>query len=199
MRVSSPSLNALVLKRQNFRWLCERVNALRNSDFIGLAGMETIDLTGDDESMHAPLAKRARMCVDSDVELVERPSLSRTTSKESTEERPLRRDEDILITRHTGQVRATSDGLQGFACQSELRTKQHSQLETLYCLRSFHNLSPQVWNRHLPHVRTQCGLHPFRPGKLLQNAEHCDQCYCYICDVAANSCPAWGTGGLLLP
>ncbi len=58
--------------------------------------------------------------------------------------------------------------------------------------------SVQVWNRHLPHIRTQCGLHPFKAEGSLQNSQYCSQCYCYICDAAASSCKAWGTGKPLI-
>ena len=60
------------------------------------------------------------------------------------------------------------------------------------------NLNPgapsQVWNEHLPHVRAQCGVHPFQASQTPQNAPHCSNCYCYICDIPAISCTSWGTG-----
>ena len=52
----------------------------------------------------------------------------------------------------------------------------------------------QVWNKHLPHSRAQCGVYPFTAGRSYWNAPYCSQCFCYICDVPASTCRSWGTG-----
>ena len=39
-----------------------------------------------------------------------------------------------------------------------------------------------------PHTREHCVNHPFIKGK---EKDFCENCYCYVCDVAASSCPCW--------
>jgi ribosomal protein L37AE/L43A len=55
----------------------------------------------------------------------------------------------------------------------------------------------------LPHMRQHCTDHLFCIGhgkvlpqfvtRLQQNTAHCNLCYCYVCDVLADQCPAWAT------
>ncbi|XP_078614014.1 uncharacterized protein LOC144883392 [Branchiostoma floridae x Branchiostoma japonicum] len=48
-----------------------------------------------------------------------------------------------------------------------------------------------------PHPRDACLYHPFsftydkHRGPYRQNAEHCDKCYCYVCDKPAKECRVW--------
>jgi hypothetical protein len=39
-----------------------------------------------------------------------------------------------------------------------------------------------------PHARFNCVLKPFQPAK---EADHCPNCYCYVCDAVASACPCW--------
>ena len=50
----------------------------------------------------------------------------------------------------------------------------------------------------MPHPREACTRHPFhRPSAMstfhftATNRLHCDQCYCYVCEVRAKECPSW--------
>ena len=71
------------------------------------AGMEPIDLTLDDDVEIFRQAKRARRNDgdDSDVEVVDEPLLAPVSASQAAEEPQLDQDGDILITKHTGQVR----------------------------------------------------------------------------------------------
>mmetsp|Transcript_30973 Transcript_30973/g.79525 ORF Transcript_30973/g.79525 Transcript_30973/m.79525 type:complete len:309 (+) Transcript_30973:27-953(+) len=51
-----------------------------------------------------------------------------------------------------------------------------------------------VWNVTLPHLRSQCGEHPFRTICSTENAKCCELCFCFICDTKAAECHEWGTG-----
>lgn len=151
--------------------------------------MEAIDLTQDDDEVYIRPAKRARPSSDSDVEVVEEPGISQATSEGAAKEDQLGDDEDLVVTRQKGQVRESRIGLRPLHHPGTVQNCMPiSQAETIWCLKTTHRPSTQVWNQHLPHVRTQCGVHPYQSGKALQNAQHCIQCYCYICDVAATSC-----------
>ena len=70
------------------------------------AGMEPIDLTLDDDVEMYRRPKRARRNDgdDSDVEVVDEPVLAPVSASQAAEEPQLDQDEDILITKHTGQV-----------------------------------------------------------------------------------------------
>ena len=72
---------------------------------VASACMEAIYLTHDDDELYIPSTKRARICDDSDVELVEVPGTSQGTSEEASEERQLGDGEDFVVTKQTGQVR----------------------------------------------------------------------------------------------
>ncbi|KAK9980590.1 hypothetical protein ABG768_000183 [Culter alburnus] len=53
----------------------------------------------------------------------------------------------------------------------------------------------------LPHARYDCTLAFCRAekdisGPLQNNAKHCDQCFCYICDKLASTCESWTTPGV---
>jgi hypothetical protein len=65
-----------------------------------------------------------------------------------------------------------------------------------------------VWQnaaRDLPHQRARCVVHQFIKVALDKstssnaqypnpsNAAHCDNCYCYVCDLPAKECKAWRT------
>lgn len=71
------------------------------------AGMEPIDLTLDDDVEIFRQPKRARRndSDDSDVEVVDEPLLAPVSASQAAEEPQLVQDEEILITKHTGQVR----------------------------------------------------------------------------------------------
>ena len=55
----------------------------------------------------------------------------------------------------------------------------------------------------LPHLRCHCTVHPHRPASTNtgntrppqqvedDNGKHCDQCYCYVCDILAKDCTKW--------
>lgn len=48
---------------------------------------------------------------------------------------------------------------------------------------------------HFPHAREQCTQFPFHDATsqttMKKNQLHCDQCYCYICDIPAAQCTMW--------
>ncbi|XP_051745878.1 uncharacterized protein zgc:112980 isoform X3 [Ctenopharyngodon idella] len=53
----------------------------------------------------------------------------------------------------------------------------------------------------LPHARYDCTLAFWRAeqdvsGPLQNNAKHCDQCFCYICDKLASTCEFWTIPGI---
>ncbi len=69
------------------------------------AGMEAIDLTHCDDGISITPSKRARLCDDSDVELVEEASSSQGASEETPDERQLGDGEELVVIRQKGQVR----------------------------------------------------------------------------------------------
>eukprot|EP00891_Asterochloris_glomerata_P009589 jgi/Astpho2/9589/Aster-x1590 len=57
----------------------------------------------------------------------------------------------------------------------------------------------QAWDRDLPHMRNQCGVHRnFSRTRGTGNAAYCAKCYCFICDAEASLCKEWGTGAKML-
>ncbi|XP_070683801.1 uncharacterized protein [Pempheris klunzingeri] len=54
----------------------------------------------------------------------------------------------------------------------------------------------------LPHARYDCPIHPFTAtdceigAPVANNQLMCDQCFCYICDKLASSCPMWCHSGM---
>ena len=44
----------------------------------------------------------------------------------------------------------------------------------------------------LPHARGDCPKHKFQIGSHGVCANHCAQCYCYVCDAPAGDCKSWG-------
>ena len=43
-----------------------------------------------------------------------------------------------------------------------------------------------------PHGRYYCPRHPFlQGGSVAQNSLHCQNCWCYVCDVFSGECDAW--------
>lgn len=52
-----------------------------------------------------------------------------------------------------------------------------------------------VATRDLPHARCHCGVNIFEPTPTaLSHVKTCDNCFCYVCDVPAKDCEAWGDG-----
>ena len=50
-------------------------------------------------------------------------------------------------------------------------------------------------NIDMPHMRSDCGLHKFVPNAIglpNNNLEICSNCYCFVCDIPASECKAWG-------
>ncbi|EJK45218.1 hypothetical protein THAOC_36181, partial [Thalassiosira oceanica] len=50
-------------------------------------------------------------------------------------------------------------------------------------------------NIDMPHMRSDCGLHKFVPdtiGLPNNNLQICSNCYCFVCDIPASECKAWG-------
>jgi hypothetical protein len=52
----------------------------------------------------------------------------------------------------------------------------------------------------LPHMRQHCTIHPFQTERpagctlgewVLKNSEHCDLCFCFVCDVPVKDCVQW--------
>ena len=44
----------------------------------------------------------------------------------------------------------------------------------------------------MPHSRCDCPVHKFSKVRLdASHAEHCGNCYCYVCDVPVNECKEW--------
>eukprot|EP00198_Chlamydomonas_reinhardtii_P010077 XP_001699414.1 predicted protein [Chlamydomonas reinhardtii] len=51
----------------------------------------------------------------------------------------------------------------------------------------------QVTTRDFPHPRPDCAVHKFKDNGVASNAQHCANCFCYVCDVKASECAYWGT------
>ena len=144
---------------------------------MALGEIEPIDLTLDDDEDSLPPTKRARTdeSGDSDVELVSEPQAAPCSSSAAPQEDHLGDNEDLIVTKHTGQVTSCkSSHLISHLTSRHLQSSctLHScvramELETCFRL--------QVWNEHLPHQRYQCGLHPFRTDTTRRNMKHCDQ------------------------
>ncbi|KAJ7335952.1 hypothetical protein OS493_013315 [Desmophyllum pertusum] len=52
---------------------------------------------------------------------------------------------------------------------------------------------------NLPHAREHCTVHKFVQSNVTTatvscNESHCEQCYCYVCDVLVKECGSWKTG-----
>ena len=51
--------------------------------------------------------------------------------------------------------------------------------------------------QRLPHMRQHCTQHPLSAAatsatsSITQNLKHCDECYCYVCDVPVRACTLW--------
>ena len=75
---------------------------------MGLGETEPIDLTLDDDEDSLPPSKRARTdeSSDSDVEVVPEPQAAPCSSPAAPQEQLLGDNEDIIVTKHTGQVTA---------------------------------------------------------------------------------------------
>lgn len=43
-----------------------------------------------------------------------------------------------------------------------------------------------------PHFRFQCALEPFKRQRAPKKEKFCPRCFCYVCDVPASDCHAWG-------
>ena len=147
-----------------------------SSRLMALGETEPIDLTLDDDEDPQPPAKRARTdeSGDSDIELVSEPQAAPCSSSAAPQEDHLGQDEDLIVTKHTGQVTACRSSHLLFTPDVQISSKpmrasfvRATERETCFHM--------QVWNQHLPHQRYQCGLHPFRTYTTRQNRKHCDQ------------------------
>lgn len=45
--------------------------------------------------------------------------------------------------------------------------------------------STAVFAANMPHARDACPIHPFRRTQVPANANACEQCYCYVCQIRA--------------
>ena len=75
---------------------------------MALDEMDPADLTLDDDEDSLPPAKRARTDEggDSDVELVLEPQAAPCSPSATPQEHHLGDNEDFIVTKHTGQVKA---------------------------------------------------------------------------------------------
>ena len=75
---------------------------------MALGETEPVDLTLDDDEESLPPSKRAKMdkSSDSDVEVVCEPRAAPCSSSAAPQEHLLGDNEDIIVTKHTGQVTA---------------------------------------------------------------------------------------------